>query len=250
MATSTSPKASKTISLVVPAFVVGASLIISAVVASLTFYNIRALDNTVSVTGSAKKAVISDQVKWTIGISGQATQAKIAEGYSALADSLAIVKKFLADNGLKENQLNISSVTMNEVWKNYDVKYEDKEYTLYQSIEINSSDVVKITKLSKQIDSLISQGVMISNNHTSYSYTKLADTRVELLKDAVSDARARAEQIVVDGGKKIGKLKSASSGVVQVLAAGSADISDYGSYDTSTVDKEIMVTVKASFLLR
>jgi hypothetical protein len=50
-------------------------------------------------------------------------------------------------------------------------------------------------------------------------------------------------------GKKVGQLKSASSGVVQVLSANSLDVSDYGSYDTSKVDKNIMLTVKASFTL-
>jgi hypothetical protein len=39
-------------------------------------------------------------------------------------------------------------------------------------------------------------------------------------------------------------------GVVQVMQPNSVDISDYGNYDTSTVEKEIMITVKASFSLR
>jgi len=70
---------------------------------------------------------------------------------------------------------------------------------------------------------------------------------VELLANAVGDAKARAEQLAQAGGKKIGILKSASSGVVQVMSPNSVEVSDYGMYDTSSIDKEIMVTVKASF---
>jgi hypothetical protein len=51
-------------------------------------------------------------------------------------------------------------------------------------------------------------------------------------------------------GKKVGQLKSASSGVVQVMSANSLDISDYGSYDTSKIEKNIMLTVKATFTLK
>jgi hypothetical protein len=45
-------------------------------------------------------------------------------------------------------------------------------------------------------------------------------------------------------------LRNASSGVVQVLAADGVDISDYGSYDTTSLNKEVMVTVRAVFELQ
>ena len=47
----------------------------------------------------------------------------------------------------------------------------------------------------------------------------------------------------------IGTLRSASSGVVQVLPQGGIEISDYGSYDTQSMNKEVMVTVRATFEL-
>jgi hypothetical protein len=37
---------------------------------------------------------------------------------------------------------------------------------------------------------------------------------------------------------------------VQVLAPNSEDVNDYGTYDTSSINKEIMVTVKASFEIK
>ncbi len=39
-------------------------------------------------------------------------------------------------------------------------------------------------------------------------------------------------------------------GVVQVLSEGSIDVSDYGTYDTSKIDKEVMITVKTTFGLK
>ena len=45
------------------------------------------------------------------------------------------------------------------------------------------------------------------------------------------------------------RARAAASGVVQVLPKGSLEISDYGSYDTSSIEKEVMVTVRATFTI-
>jgi len=37
---------------------------------------------------------------------------------------------------------------------------------------------------------------------------------------------------------------------VQVLSPNSIEVSDYGSYDTQTIQKEVMVTARAVFLLK
>jgi hypothetical protein len=39
-------------------------------------------------------------------------------------------------------------------------------------------------------------------------------------------------------------------GVVQVMPAGTIDVSDYGMYDTASIDKDIMITVKTTFSLK
>jgi hypothetical protein len=73
---------------------------------------------------------------------------------------------------------------------------------------------------------------------------------VSLVGQAIADAKARAVQIAKAGGSSVGALKSASSGVVQVLAPSSTNVEDYGSYDTSTIEKEVMVTARATFYVK
>ena len=81
-------------------------------------------------------------------------------------------------------------------------------------------------------------------------FFSLPDIRIELLDNAIADAKLRADKIAKAGGKQIGALQSASSGVVQVLAPNSVEVSDYGMYDTSKINKEIMVSVKTSFEIK
>jgi uncharacterized protein len=73
--------------------------------------------------------------------------------------------------------------------------------------------------------------------------------RISLLSDAIKDAKARAQKIAESSGKQVGAIQSANMGVVQVMQVNSVDISDYGAYDTSTIDKDVMVTVKTIFRL-
>jgi hypothetical protein len=231
-------------------FILGLSLIVSTLIGVGVFYKIKSGENVLSVTGSAKKAVLSDQVKWSLSVSRIAKVTTLKSGYEQIARDTDIVKKFLKDNGVVDTEITISPVYMDQ---NYDQQYvsqEDKSYTLRQTIDIDSVDVVKIEALAKNTGSVINQGVVMSVNSLQFYYSKLADERIALLADAVKDAKARAAELANSNGQKVGSLKSASSGVVQVLSKGSTEVSDYGSYDTSKIDKEIMVTVRVSFSLR
>lgn len=226
---------------------IGVALIISTIIATYTFYRIRSFDNTLTVTGSATKQVTSDHVKWVGVINHIVKVSGLKAGYANMASDLANVQAFLKDKNISPDQIVISPVFMDQ---NYDQPQgAEKTYTLRQTIDINSSDVSGITEIAKNIGPLIEKGVIFSTQSLEYTYTKLAEERVALLSDAIKDAKARASKLASSSGKNVGQLKSASSGVVQVLSANSLDVSDYGSYDTSKVDKNIMLTVKASFTL-
>ena len=45
-------------------------------------------------------------------------------------------------------------------------------------------------------------------------------------------------------------MKSANLGVVQVLPVNSTEVSDWGTYDTSTIEKEVMIPVTVIFTLK
>ena len=64
------------------------------------------------------------------------------------------------------------------------------------------------------------------------------------------DARLRGQEIAEGSGKKIGVIKSANLGVVQVLPVYSTEISNWGTYDTSTIEKEVMIPVTVIFTLK
>ncbi len=227
---------------------VGLGIVLASFIGAYTFYQIRSFDNTLTVTGSTTKQVTSDHVKW-VGVINRVVKAStLKQGYADMARDLVDVKDFLKSKNIPDNQVITSPVFMDQNWDNN--QSAEKSYTLRQTIEINSSDVNMVAEVAKNTGPLIDKGVIFSTQSLEFTYTKLPEERVAMLGDAVKDAKARAGSLANASGKKIGQLKSASSGVVQVMSANSTDVSDYGSYDTSKIEKNIMMTVKASFTLK
>jgi hypothetical protein len=228
--------------------ILGLSLLISTGLASFTFYKLRSTDY-ISTTGSATQEYTSDSVKWTSTITRNVTLATVKNGYTQMASDLAAVKSFLSTNGIPDTSIDVTPILMNEIYDNNNNPV--KNYSLTQNIIVNSSDVQKIADLSKNTNPLVvDQGILFSTVDVAYYYSKLPDVRIALLSDAIADAKARAEKIAEAGRKQIGALQSATNGVVQVLAPNSSDTSDYGTYDTSSIEKNIMVTVKTTFELK
>jgi len=228
--------------------IMGVSIIISVIIWSVVFYQTRNTSDFLSVTGSASKEVVADNAKFSGNFSRIVKISALKNGYNQMTNDLAVVKKFFKDQGINESDLTISTVNMSQNYKQND--QSEIEYTLSQNVEVALNDVQKITVLAQNTQKVINQGVIFSTNPVEYYYSKLPELRVSLLSDAIIDAKARAESLAKSTGNKVGGLKSAASGVVQVLPSNSLEISDYGTYDTSKINKNIMVTVKASFGLK
>ena len=233
-----------------PALILGLCIVAAFSVFAYSFYSARQLDNYLSVTGSATKMITSDSSKWVLNFNRVVETQNLKSGYTQMAKDSGIVTKFLKDNGVVDAQMTVSPVYMNMNYYYDKGASAPKEYTLNQNVEINSTDIAKITELSKNLQPIIDQGVLVSTQGVEYYYTKLSDLRIEMLPNAMKDAQARASAIAESGGKKVSSLKSASMGVVQVMSANSIDVNDYGSYDTSKIEKQVMVTVRASYNLK
>ena len=77
----------------------------------------------------------------------------------------------------------------------------------------------------------------------------IASLRPALLWQATKDAVERAKVLVGAPGGKLGKLRDVNVGVFQVTSPNSTDVSDYGVYDTSTLEKDVTAVVNVSFAL-
>ncbi|WDU83639.1 SIMPL domain-containing protein [Caloramator sp. Dgby_cultured_2] len=144
----------------------------------------------------------------------------------------------------------IVTMTNYEILPNGMQSTKIESYRLSQTIEITSNDVDELTKISREATELINLGVQFESYPPQYYYTKIADLKVDMLGLATKDAMQRAEQIAKNTGIKIGKLKSAKMGVFQITAPYSTEVSDYGIFDTMSINKEITAVVNCEFEIK
>lgn len=233
-----------------PALLLGLFFFLSAGVVSYTFYAVRALDNTFTVTGSAKESVKADIAKWTIQVSRTAYEGGLSTAYAQVARDADIVKNYFKGAGILEKDITLTTVVADQDWSYTKTSGEPIRYIVHQEITISSPDVTKVQSLSQNISALANKGVSVMPRQPEYYVSNLPELRITLLGRAIADARARAQSIAQSGGSSVGALKSAASGIVQVLAPNSTNVEDYGSYDLSTIDKEVSVTARATFYVQ
>ncbi len=210
------------------------------------------LNDTLTVTGSSKKTVLSDLGKWQGTITKNADLTNLEATIKAVASNAQALQQFVGLLGLDPKSVSIDPVQTDPVYEqlpNYAQSTNMIGYTVRRQVSIESTDIEKIDQLSQRVNELISKGIIFANQSTEYSVTKLPELRAELFSLATQDAKYRAEAIARGTGVTVGALRTARTGVIQVLRPHSTDVSDYGSYDLSTKQKEISATVSASFAL-
>ena len=211
-------------------------------------YDIKIAQDTVEVTGSAKEAVVADTGRWTINLETKTGINDQQAGFTRLENATEKITSYLKEQGFTELETPTGSTYPNYVYPQNGESYLSG-YTVSRSIVVRSEDVTALSTLANNVEPFVGAGYNVSTGSLELTYSKLADMRVKLLSAAIADATKRAEAIVQDSGRSISLLRSASGGVAQVLPQGGVEISDYGSYDTQSLNKEVMVTVRATFSL-
>ncbi|MGE5683433.1 MAG: SIMPL domain-containing protein [Bacillota bacterium] len=231
-----------------PITLLSIALIICTIIIATTWRGNRRSDQTITVTGSAKKEIVSDLGFLRGTISARAVTAEAA--YNGLISQKPIVVNYLKSKGFPEEKIEFYPVTNSPV---FEIGIEGRPtnkiiaYVYNQRIEISSNDVEKIKAVSLDISSVVKQGVDFMVEMPEYHYTKLADLKIEIQAEAAKDAMNRAGKIAASTGRTLGPLRTARMGILQITPKFSNMISDYGVNDVSSIDKEITAVVNASF---
>ena len=225
--------------------ILAVGFIISSFILGMFFVSARQ-EQSIRVVGQGVKSLTADVAKWNITISKNTGIANQMEGPVLIQNELKKIKKYLMDNGIEEKNIIVEPVNS---YANYGSN-SVIGYNFNQRIEASSNDIDKIEKLALDVDSLRNAGIMPQYSNIEYFISNLSDIKAQMLALATTDAKARAEEIAKSSGNKVCGLMSARSGVFQIRKPLSTAVSDYGIYDTSSKEKEIAVTVTATFKIK
>lgn len=204
-------------------------------------------NQTIRVTGSASQNVMSDFASLTIRINARANDLKI--GYAKMDNDAKDIKEFLVSNGLEEDKIIVSPVHNYEYYKRVGayMSNEIEGYNVSRNIKVSSSDVEKITNISKKINELVNKNIKISSSEVQYFVSNIDTLKIKMVGEATKNAKERAQSMVAGTDGKIGSMNSAKMGVFQIVPVNSTDVSDYGINDTSSIEKKIVATVNVTF---
>ena len=233
----------------------GIAIVASSIFLGKAYTDRNKVEGEIQVTGLGKADFSSDLIVWEGRFGAQNMDLK--QAYLTLEKNKSIINEYLATKGINTEQLIYSAVKTNQ--KNKQIYSSDGNYIgdefvgyeLNQSVQIESKDVDKIEKISREITELLNQGVQFYSESPRYYYTKLADLKIEMISKATEDARIRAEKISEFSGGKLGKLESAKMGVFQITGQNSKeDYSWGGTFNTSSREKTASITMKLVYKVK
>jgi uncharacterized protein len=231
---------------------VGLTLLAVAVALGAWFVGdgIRARNGTdvITVTGSAKERIVSDYVVWDASLTSQHRSAPDAA--RELARWTARVRGFFRAQGVTPGELTVQPIFTETPGTVADDGTKVTGYRLTRTFEVRSARVDAVSRLAESTSALLAQGIPLAADAPQYVYTKLPSLRPRLLAEATKDAQRRARVLVEASGARLGKLRDVAVGVFQVTAPNSTDVSDYGTYDTTTLQKDVSSVVNVTFTLR
>ena len=225
-----------------------AGLVFSAMLATSAWVKIKN-SQFITVKGSARKNIDSDLAVWRGSFVVEAETLVAAQ--HAVKENRDKVLAFLA--GANFTNAVFTPIAIEEVralQKTADgfTQQRTAGYRLSQSVRVESADVARIEKLDST--ELVEQGVVFTTDAPQFIYSTVGEAKIEMLAEATKDARARAEQIATQGGRRISQLHDADQGIFQITPPHETRTSWEGENDTSSRAKTITAVVTATFLLK
>lgn len=233
---------------ILTAAIVSIGFIIGLAVLGNSYKNRNNSEDTISVTGLGSKTFTSDLITWRGDFSRNSRELNSA--YEQLATDKSVIHEYLKSKGITDAEIIFSAV---DIQKNYEYTYDQNGrsqtifsgYQLSQNVSIESKEVEKIELLSRNITEIINQGIEFTSSSPNYFYTKLSEVKHEMIADATQDAKIRAEKIAENAGGKLGKLRKATTGVIQITAPNSNEEYSYGgTFNTQSKEKEASITIR------
>jgi hypothetical protein len=238
----------------IAAALISLAIIISFLIAGNAYKYKFKTNETISVTGLAEKDFVSDQIVWSGNYSRKMMDLKSA--YLQLKEDEGKIRNYLKGKGIADGEIVFSSVAIQkEFTQRYNadgqtIGSDFAGFNLTQRVTVDSKDIDKVEKISREVTELIEIGIEFNSSPPSYYYTKLSELKVDLLAKASSDARQRAETIAKNSGSSLGKIKRANMGVFQITGQNSNENYSYGgSFNTSSRSKTASITIKSDYAL-
>lgn len=229
--------------------VIFAAAISSAYILGNSIYGgLTANDRVIEVRGRADQNVdaVSASIRIDITFAGDNVADVKKELEDVSKDVYGYIQKEILAGDVNKGSIEESDVELFDRKTDYEKIYKDgKEietkidrYSAEKSIKLLNIDVKSAKNIKTKIEfDFVSNGYSTYTSiNLSYGYPSVNDIKPELLKESLINARMAAEQFAKDSGQKIGPIKTARQGTVE--------LSEHGEYETASIVSTVTFYLK------
>jgi hypothetical protein len=210
---------------------------------------------TVTVKGLVEREVKSDQAVWTLKVRRASDDLK--DAHAKIGTDRETVIVFLKKHGFKDEEVGRQPVhTLDKLAREYGQNQNERfRYVVTASVGVRTANVDLVRSSVGATEELLKSGVVLDGDaegrpaNPRYVVSKFNELRPELLAEATKNARKIAEQFASDSGARVGNIRSANQGSIQIFGTDGNDESAPYS-PTSTPVKKIRVVSTFEFELR
>lgn len=244
------------------AVLVAGGITASAALLSRSSLNLRktsqfSTEKTIKVKGVAEKSIISDIGAFQISVS--CTSADIPNGYKEINRLNDVVSQKFAELQIAPQDVQNETISHDAKYKDVPVKDANNKiimrrvfshYEFVRSYRIVSRSVRNLEKASLKLYDLAGKNIDLSISRVDYFISDPEQYKLELVDAATKSAYQRAKTVADTCGAKLGPLLIGRQGVIQITRPASNDTSDYGTYDTTSIDKVMRLVMTLEFSLQ
>lgn len=245
---------------VLPAVIVGLCLLLGLSIAGWFVgrgaTRFRSDSRVVTVKGLVEREVKADQAVWTLGL--RRASETLADAHTRISADRDAAVAFLKKQGFADGEIERQPTrTVDKLAREYgQPQAADRfRYVVTTSVVVRTTNVDLVRAALGATEELLKAGVVLDGEREGgganprYVVSRFNDLRPQLLAESTRNARATAQQFAADAGARVGGIRSANQGSIQIFGLDGGDESAPFS-PTSTPVKRIRVVSTFEFELQ
>jgi uncharacterized protein len=211
----------------------------------------RMADRYVTVKGISERDAQADLALWPLRI--VVSDNELPRAYARLSSQLALVRGFLARQGIDTALTELQSFSVTDAFTN---QYRNSDvvtrYVINQTLMVRSSEPAKVLAASQKVGELVQAGVVFSSGEQygqggpTFVFSGLNELKPQMIAEATARAREAADQFASDSKSHLGGIRRANQGVFEILARDQAP----GIQEQAQIGKKVRVVATVDYFLR
>lgn len=238
--------------LTLPAAVLGLCLALGPMLAGFFIYKgiltAKMADRYVTAKGLVEQVEKSDRA--TLEIAFKVAGNDLPQLYQKLLHDSALIEDFLKKEGFEGKEVSLNSPRVTDLHaRDYGSgPLSPERYSIESSVLVNSSKVDAFAALSAKTTDLIRQGVSLTRSEVRYYLDRFNELRPGLIAAATKNAQQVAISFAQTTGSKLGGIRKANQGTIQLLDPNASPNDNYDGSSNSLM-KKIRVVSTLEFYL-